>query len=91
LQKQSGKFSNGTACGDDVIHDGDMEAVDRQFKAKGVFQVPFAKPGVELMLDGGGMNAGKRAGIVATTQPPGERAAEQVALIIAAPPVPASV
>jgi hypothetical protein len=60
LQKQSGKFSNGTARGDDIIHNRDMETFDRQFKAKGIFQVSFAKPGIELMLYGGGMDAFKR-------------------------------
>lgn len=88
LQKQSGKFSNGTACGDDIIHNRDMEAVDRQFKAKGIFEVSFAKPGVELMLDGSGMNTRKRAGVIPTAKPAGEGTADQIALVIAAPPVP---
>jgi len=91
LQKQTGKFSNGTACGDDIIHNRDMETVDRQFKAKGIFEVSFAKPGAELMLDGGGMNTRQRAGIILTAKPPGEGTADQVALIVTASPVAASV
>ncbi|GMQ39567.1 hypothetical protein EAI6_38190 [Enterobacter asburiae] len=90
-QKQSGKFSNGTARGDDIIHNRDMETVDRQFKAKGIFEVSFAQPGAELMLDGGSMNSCKRAGLIPTSEPPREGTADQVALVIAAPPVPTSV
>jgi len=59
-QKQSGKFSNGTARGDDIIHKRDMEAVNRQFKAEGIFQVPFAKPRAELMLYCGCLHAPER-------------------------------
>ena len=68
-----------------------METVDRQFKAKGIFEVSFAQPGAELMLDGGGMNTRQRAGLVPTAEPPREGTAEQVTLVIAAPPVPTSV
>ena len=68
-----------------------METVDRQFKAKGIFEVSFAKPGAELMLDGGGMNTRQRAGIILTAKPPGEGTADQVTLVIAPPPVPTSV
>ena len=68
-----------------------METVDRQFKAKGIFEVSFAKPGAELMLDGGGMNTRQRAGIILTAKPPGEGTADQVALIVTASPVAASV
>lgn len=64
-----------------------MEAVNRQFKAKGIFEVSFAQPGVELMLNGGGMYAGECAGSVSTAEPAGERTAEQVALIVTTPPV----
>ncbi|BDK27692.1 hypothetical protein FJMB80151_44530 [Enterobacter hormaechei] len=88
MQKQSGKFSHGTARGDDIIHNRDMEAVDRQFKAKGVFQVPFARPGVEPVLNGSGMSTFQRRGWVPATQPVGERTAQQVALIVSPPPVP---
>jgi len=90
-QKQSGKFSNGTARGDDIIHNRDMETVDRQLKAKGIFEVSFAKPGAELVLNGGGVDARKRAGVIPTAEPVGEGAADQIALVIAAPPVSASV
>jgi hypothetical protein len=68
-----------------------METVDRQFKAKGIFEVSFAKPGAELMLDGGGVNTRERAGVIPTSEPSGEGTADQVALVIAAPPVPAAV
>jgi hypothetical protein len=91
LQKQSGKFSNGTACGDDIIHNRDMEAFDREFKTKGIFEVPFAKPGRELMLDGRIMDAFERTGVVPATEPSRERAAKQVTLVVAASPVSATV
>ncbi|AMX07855.1 hypothetical protein A0R60_3621 [Enterobacter asburiae] len=68
-----------------------METVDRQFKAKGIFEVSFAKPGAELMLDGGGMNACQRVGLIPAAEPPREGTADQVTLVIAAPPVPTPV
>ncbi len=68
-----------------------MEPFDGEFKAKGVFEVPFAKPGAQLMLNGSGMAARQRSGWVLTAEPPGERATEQVALVVAASPVTAPV
>lgn len=49
-----------------------MEAFDREFKTKGIFEVPFAKPGRELMLDGRVMDAFERTGVVPATEPSGE-------------------
>jgi hypothetical protein len=83
--KAGGKFSDGAAGGDDIIHNRDMEACTA-IQGERHFSGSFAQPGAELMLDGGGMNA-VSASQPATAQPAGERSAQQVALIITPPPV----
>ena len=57
-QKQAGYLGDGASGCDDIIHNGDMVALERQFKLEGVFQVPFAQSGAELMLGGGAAPAG---------------------------------
>jgi hypothetical protein len=64
LQKQSGKFCYRAAGCDDIIHNRDMAALDRQFKPKGVFKVSFAQPRAELMLDCRGMCAFQRDRVI---------------------------
>ncbi|GGD30758.1 hypothetical protein GCM10011513_30370 [Franconibacter daqui] len=86
LQKQARDLGDRTAGRNDIIHNNDMESFNRQFKPEGVFQVPSAQPGAQMMLNGRCAHPTDGAGFILTTKPARQASGEQIALVITAAP-----